>query len=234
MGSPLYSDNVGQMCYNPAKNWQLGWYTSNELLFNPFTAPFSWTGSMVGIADFENNPDNHTVVLKIESDTSEDIFIGFNRATGVNSDNDEADNEVTIIESGNNGEGYSQSSLKAHLTTGENYTFFNWTGTGRSLVITANDIDIVASPGYAVICVSYDGAICNDGSSTASPTNPPANAPTNPPTYTPTNPPTNSPTNPLTNPPTNSPTNPPTTPAPTFTPTELPTNVSLGFWCTFS
>ena len=38
------------------------------------------------------------MVVKIETGTETDQFIAFNRATGVNRQNDEADNEVTMVE----------------------------------------------------------------------------------------------------------------------------------------
>ena len=88
----------------------MGWYDDAKTLLDP-SITSTWRENVVGIADYGNNPDNHSVVIKIETGTSTDYFIGFNRATGINSDNDEADNEVIIVETGNNGESYSQSCL---------------------------------------------------------------------------------------------------------------------------
>jgi hypothetical protein len=59
---------------------------------------------MVVIADFNNNPQDNQVVVKIETGTTTDQFIAFNRAIGVNSQNDEADDEVTIVETCNEGD----------------------------------------------------------------------------------------------------------------------------------
>ena len=101
-----------------------------------------------------------------------DYFIGFNRATGANAQNDEADNEVTITTSGNNGEGYSQSFLKAHLIKGESYTITNFAGTGQNLVIKADDINIGTVPGVATICVAYEGQSCVPVDPTNQPTPP--------------------------------------------------------------
>ena len=84
MGNPLYSDDVGKMCWNAAKTWQIGWYDSNKIIIDPKAQQF-WSGTIVGIADFDNNPDQYPVVVKIETGTSTDQFINFNRAKGVNS-----------------------------------------------------------------------------------------------------------------------------------------------------
>ncbi len=215
MGNPLYSDDIGKMCWNAAKTWQVGWYDSNKLTFDQ---QGSWRGKIVGIADFDNNSENHPVVIKLETGTSTDSFIAFNRATGVNSQNDEADDEVTIVETGNNGEAYSQSYLKAHLVQGESYTFTNWRGSGQDLIITAHEINIVANPGYA------DISICLGSCATDAPTSTPGtSSPTASPTAAPTKAPTSSPSNAPTASPTAAPTKAPTTSGPTKAPTASPT-----------
>ena len=154
MGNPLYSDDVGAMCFNAAKNWQIGWYDSNAISIDPRVQQ-SWYGTMVGIADYENNPENHPVVVKIETGTATDQFIAFNRATGVNRQNDEADDQVTIVTAGSNGEWYSQSYLLNTLKAGQEHKISNW-GNGQTLHIKAVSININpgnAAPGYAEIAV---------------------------------------------------------------------------------
>ena len=182
MGNPLYSDDVGAMCYNAAKNWQLGWYESHTICINPREQQ-SWYGTMVGIADYENNPENNPVVVKIETGTVTDQFIAFNRATGVNRQNDEADNEVTIVKAGQNGEWYSQSFLLNTLKAGQEHTIPNW-GDGKTLHIKANFIDINPGddkPGYAEISVCLGECIIP----TEKPSRNPSEAPSDPPSTRP-------------------------------------------------
>lgn len=125
MGNPLYSDDVGKMCYNPAKNWQIGWYTipTARTLLDPRSGSGPWAYDLVGVADYSNNPFSLPIVIKLETGSTTDYFIGFNRAVGVNSQNVQADDQVTITESGANGEGYSQSFLLATMIQGASYTF---------------------------------------------------------------------------------------------------------------
>jgi len=223
MGNPLYSDDVGKMCYNPAKNWQLPWYGGAgagvfKKVYDPFVdSQFSF--KLIGIGEYDNNPSNLPVVVKVESrTTANDLFIGYNRAIGPNAQNDEADNEVTIITTGNNGQSYSQSFLRAHLIQGESHTEVNFAGSGRDLIITADSINMVSAlgaPGTASVSVVFVVP------PTPFPTNPPTPNPTTPPpTPSPTPPPpTPNPTTPFpTNPPTPNPTNPPT-----LNPTNSPT-----------
>ncbi|KAL7469177.1 hypothetical protein ACHAXS_009426 [Conticribra weissflogii] len=188
MGNPLYSDNVGEMCYNPAKNFQIAygsnsWYAGSAISWTPGrTTPRYWMGKVVGIADYDNNPGGHPVTIRIDTGTDTDYFLGFNRAYRANKDNKDGDDEVTIIESGQNGIGYSQSYLKAKLPQGGKYTFTNWLSSGRDLVITVNEINIGAgaNPGYADVTMNFNNAVLPN------PPNTPTKAPTPFPTIGPT------------------------------------------------
>lgn len=185
MGNPLYSDDIGAMCFNPAKNWQLGWYADREISINP-RQQRTWTGTIVGIADYGNNPNEYPVVVKIETGTSKDQFIGFNRATGINRHNDEADNEVTVVETTSNGEYYAQSFLKATLMAGQVYTYPNWDGTD-DLTVEAKVIEINngSNPGYAEISVCLGPcelptarpSLRGSSAPSVSPNNPPSTSP---------------------------------------------------------
>jgi len=170
MGNPLYSDDVGKMCFNPAKNWYLGWYGTDYVTFDPSTEG-CWTGTIIGIGEWDSGNYGIPVDIKIETGTSEDYFIGFNRAAGPNAQNDEADDEVTIVQTGNNGESYSQSSLKSHLTEGESYTFSNWKGSGEDLSVIVNAIDITSTPGTAQVTIQLGSFPCQ-GYPTPAPTTP--------------------------------------------------------------
>jgi len=58
MGNPLYSDDTGKLCFNPAKNWQIGWYTPRKILLDPRVGSGPWTYDMVGVANYGSNPAN--------------------------------------------------------------------------------------------------------------------------------------------------------------------------------
>lgn len=139
-------------CWNAAKSWQVGWYNDRTVAIDPKTGPT--THKLVGVANYDVATDEEYVVIKIESGTDTDLFVAFNRATGVNSDNVQADDQVTVVETGENGEGFSQSYLKATLLQGQSHTIPNWAGTGQSLTITATDIDQDSPVWRATIHVS--------------------------------------------------------------------------------
>jgi hypothetical protein len=226
MGNPYYDDDTGQMCFNAAKTWQIGWYNDSRLSIKPKDG--LWSGTIIGVADYGNNPSNHPVVIRIETDTFTDQFITFNRAAGINIETKEAKNEVTIVETGNNGEWYSQSFLMATLEQGQSYTYMNWANTGENLVVDVQTINISAGTGYATVkvCLQKD---CNGVSTpapTPSPTRQPVIAPTPYPTRKPTIAPTPYPTRTPTIAPTPAPTRQPViapTPAPTRQPVIAPT-----------
>lgn len=194
MGNPLYSDDTGAMCFNGAKTWQLSsWYDNNKIVINPREG--SWFGKVIGIADFANNPEGYPVVIKIETLTTTDQFVTFNRATGINRHNVQADDEVTIIEAGSNGEWYSQSFLKATLLSGEVYTISNW-GDAQDLTITVKSIAINSGsfPAFAEISVCLGPCAYPTESPSQVPSTLPSSSPTRFPTQAPTSAPTLSPT----------------------------------------
>ena len=136
----------------------------------------------MGIADYlDPETDNLPVVLKLETGTATDIFVAFNRATGANAQNDEVDDELTIIESGANGEGYSQSFLRGNFLAGESHALAKFAGSGIDVVVRMDGI------------VNYGRAATDDDvwrarvfvgvSGTAAPTQTPTFSPTDAPTF---------------------------------------------------
>ena len=94
------------MCFNPAKNYQLtkaasvsqggGWYDDSHIVE---LDSGNWTGKIIGVAEYDNNPTNDPIIIKLVSGSGSsggDWFIGFNRAIGRNADNVQADDEVKI------------------------------------------------------------------------------------------------------------------------------------------
>ena len=192
------------MCYNSAKTFQIArgsesWYNENDFdtrVWNSGTVGGTqWSGAIIGIADYNNNPNSRPVVVKLESGGPDDLFVGFNRAKGINIDVADARNQVTVTEAGNDGLGYSQSFLKATLSQGESYRVVNWRGTGVDMTIYVHEINLSANPGYADVTMSFgDPQIHQTTSTTPIPTVSPTRIPTRDPTKKPTVIPTLSPT----------------------------------------
>ena len=72
------------------------------------------------------------------------MYMGFNSAAGLNADNVEADNKVTIVTKA--GARYGESYLRAHLLLGEAY-YHN----GAGIVMSAQCVSTAATP--LVVCV---------------------------------------------------------------------------------
>eukprot|EP00985_Skeletonema_marinoi_P011708 scaffold5563_cov144-Skeletonema_marinoi.AAC.4 len=119
--------------------------------------------------DSETNEDI-AVVVKLETGSAVDFFVGFNRKTGQNSHNKLASDEVTIIEAGANGESYAQSWFTAGLAQDESHSFSKWAKTNEELVVKVVNIDTSEAPGYADVIIALGGA-------TKSPTPVPTPAP---------------------------------------------------------
>ena len=134
------------------------WYEdSNVVEFNSDSSK-SWSGKIIGVAEYDNNPSNDPIVVKLESGSGRDWFVGYNRATGPNADNVQGDDLVTIYRvTDGNGFGYSTSSLKDMLRAGQSTTITDWRGSGSNLIIEVSEINTRSSPGYARVDITFGG-----------------------------------------------------------------------------
>ncbi len=144
------------LCINSTTH---SWYTDDTdiAFFNSGTSGgSSWRGKIIGVADYYNNPSNFPIMLKLETGGGADYFISFNRARGVNSEVQQAKNQVTVyqVDSGD-GTRYSKSMLKIALSSGRSATIENWRRSGKDLTIKVNTISTYSSPGYADVQVSF-------------------------------------------------------------------------------
>lgn len=151
-------------CFNAAKNWQLSsrgnnWYSDRKLLLSPRTwkngNAFKHTFNIVGVADYKNTPQGHFIVVKLETGTDKDYFLGLNTAKGVNANTVEARNQVTVVQAGGNGESFAKSDMKAHLYQGQSYTIWNFGSSGKPLEIKVRRLNLRVSPQVAEIEVRY-------------------------------------------------------------------------------
>jgi len=222
MGNPLYYDEIGKMCFNPAKSWYLGWYPgSAELVFNKNTNSVMHE-KLVGAGEWSDATQGN-VVIKIEFG-SKDLYVGFNRKAGANSDNKEFSDKVTVTEAQNAAYSY-QSYVRADLAKDEEYE-------QNGVRVKVCDLVTSVVPGYANVVI-YDPTK-NDGgckTTTGSPTRRITEAPTRLLNESPTAIPTSGPT-PSNGSPTESPTAVPTSSDgptqsnefPTESPTAVPTS----------
>jgi len=118
MGWSYSEDDAPLMCFNNAKNWELGWYSDRHTIINPLIA--SWMGELVGVSDYGTATSSQTVVLKIKGgdDETVDYYVGYNKAAGFNSGTREGANEVTVQSRGRNSR---TSELVAELSVGDSY-----------------------------------------------------------------------------------------------------------------
>jgi hypothetical protein len=170
MGNPLYGDELGEMCFNPAKLWQLQHYPYSITETNPDpwyimddfvtvdTSTEAQAFQMIGIGEYSlrgNGFDSprKPVVLRVPGRSGVDQYIGFNSAKGANKQNDEASDQVTIVE-WQTGSGYANSILKGYITSQAEFKLAK----GRTLVVQCINTDSV--PSVACVCVKEKGQTC--------------------------------------------------------------------------
>ena len=122
------------------QSWQLGWYNDHDVTLYPENESSTWgtVKTMVGIANYDQATSETPVLIKLETGLAEDYFINFNRATGINQQNVEADDEVTIVKA--NADTKSQSYLQATLLEGEAHTI-DALGSANGIVVKLLSID---------------------------------------------------------------------------------------------
>ena len=165
MGYSYSRDDTPLMCFNAAKSWQLGWYADKAVTVTPFASGFS--GRLMGIADYQH-PAGYNVLVKIETGQDTDYYLNFNRKKGINSGTLEGGDKVMITRQGENGTGYSPSKLMAAISSGQYYTINDFAGSGDSVRVSGQEINLSSSPGYADVTISARcnaDAQCQQGSS---------------------------------------------------------------------
>ena len=167
----------------PQKSFQLSqqnsWYSDHIRVWNSGDSqPKANTYNIIGIADYGNNPNNYPVVVKLETGTEFDIFVGLNRVRGINAKAKDAIDEVSIIEQGGDGKGYATSVMMKSLGDGRSYTFGNWRKTGKNMVVTVKKIETGSDPWYATVEFNFDNADSDTPSPSAKPTPAPTPEPT--------------------------------------------------------
>lgn len=95
MGSASGDDDK-RMCFNPQKNYQLGWYKDKAKTINPLDGK-RHEYTLNGVADYKRNNDALIVLRLDQVSRGQDYYVGFNRAAGIHSETMEDANMITIV-----------------------------------------------------------------------------------------------------------------------------------------
>jgi len=119
-----------QVCFNPAKSYQLGWYQDKVIDLDPIKT--SWHGNLIGVGNYQWQSPNAVVVIKLPAAGKEDYYVGFNHAIGHHVGTSFGINMVKIVRQGQN---FAESWMEAVLGSGESHVIPNYLGTNRHLVM---------------------------------------------------------------------------------------------------
>ena len=152
-----YSTTTGPaMCFNPAKSWQLGWYSSKSEVLDPNNdAGTCYSGALYGLDSYTSSPSDGKVLIQLLSNTGQNYHIGFNGRQGINAGTKEYFNEVIVTTQAATG----QSESVAHLAAGGSYVISNYDGTGRDVTISVTS---VSGSDHAVIQVQCGPDLCSE------------------------------------------------------------------------
>jgi hypothetical protein len=171
MGFSYDVDDAPNMCFNPAKNYQLGWYIEQQKFLNPLTDILAKTGDYTnsreyilnGVNDFQfgkNGSQFKLITLRLKQQNSrEDYYVGFNRRAGMNSGTVEDANDVIILKKTGGPIEYGQSWKVSKLSAiGDSYTINRFDDS--SFDVTVELISIVGKDARLKISIT-DSSPCN-------------------------------------------------------------------------
>jgi len=166
MGYSYGQDEGPVMCFNAAKSWQTGWFDNKRVNMNiggTGATDNCFDGEITGQSDYNVNT-NQIMLVKMNRSAGRDLFLMYNKKTGINSGTVEGGNLVTIVEADGEGTTYGESWLVAKLGAGQIYTASNYLGAGKDLVITVLSIGATAN-----VRIEYDGLCTNTMAPTPAP-----------------------------------------------------------------
>ena len=124
-----YAEDDTKMCFNSAKNWQLGWYSDQSKSIIPLNKnkPVQ-RFTLNGVADYTKNT-KALVSLRLEQKSSTpDYYVGYNRKSGITSGVNQDIDMITIVRKETGPEDYGFSWKVASLPVGGSYVIKKFDG----------------------------------------------------------------------------------------------------------
>ncbi|KAL3935073.1 MAG: hypothetical protein SGBAC_009337 [Bacillariaceae sp.] len=109
-----------QVCFNPAKSYQLGWYDDKVVDFDPL---LGWKGTIIGVGNYHSDLLDAMVVVKVHAD-KEDYYVGFNHAIRHHRGTSFGANSVKIVRQ--ESQNFAESWVEAVLASGEAHVIPNY------------------------------------------------------------------------------------------------------------
>jgi len=174
MGFSYNYDDIPSMCFNSAKNYQLGWYPEQMLEIDPLALPGgSQQLTLSGVVDYGDSDGYVTVRLNYngQSKNGVDYYLGYNREAGFNYQTQTGKNQVQIVEkvnkrATNDRNGPGQSWLMKSLDEGGS---FSWKIGGTTVTLK---VDSISGKNADVTLIGREAP------GTRTPTSSPTSAPT--------------------------------------------------------
>jgi len=155
---PTDIDTEGPLkCFNAAKSWQLGWYSSADYHLLPDQLP--WNGKIAALCDMAHVDSvnrGEYILLKF----ADDIYLSFNRKKGITAGTQEKPDQIVIVQEDESRDGHSI------LLTGLNDTHPTYNLAYGDKVVVFEFCEVVLDPpggaDYVKMSIHYetDGSLC--------------------------------------------------------------------------
>ncbi|CAJ1952875.1 unnamed protein product [Cylindrotheca closterium] len=124
-----------QVCFNPAKSYQLGWYQDKVMEFDPMSG---WWGTLIGVGNYDSDLLDAMVVIKVPT-VRQDYYVGFNHAIRHHRGTSFGANRVKIVRQGQ--APFAESWMEAVLASGEAHVIPNYRDSSEHLSIHVLETD---------------------------------------------------------------------------------------------
>jgi hypothetical protein len=157
--------NNAKQCFNGAKSYELGWYTSPNRVVTIQPSNMNnevYQYKLIGVADYGNSTSDHTLILEIEGPNgslSKSLFLTYNKAKGINADTSEAGDAVTVISAREK----EVSTLIAKIAENGSHTITDYYN-GRDLQISIGSAGQDGDVDYVHVTVQLETVHCLIGS----------------------------------------------------------------------
>ncbi|CAJ1936136.1 unnamed protein product, partial [Cylindrotheca closterium] len=135
MGFSYKYTDIPYMCFNAAKSWQLGWYTSKADSITPSSSSATYSIKRAGIVEYDTTANK--VLIQIRQTSSTTFYnINYNHATGLSEGTQEGANRVLVV-SKDEAVDSNASMAQANLSSGNSFAISNFNGkSGETLTIS--------------------------------------------------------------------------------------------------
>lgn len=156
-----WNTNGAKMCFNAAKTYYLGWYSSHHMTLTPSSS--KKIVKLVSLGDIQTgkNANQGKLVLKLNSGSTH-LYLNYNKAEGNNAGVVQHPNKVVVVKQNGRLE---ESQQMGAITNMQTLRLNNWDGSGANLLVKLENLGFENGADFASVSVRLEGSGSEEGNS---------------------------------------------------------------------